>query len=187
MNNYKLIIWILLFCLICCLSCAMTRYRQFQDERKFYDIGKWKIGVPMVIALPGTSDRSLWDKHWYWTQIPVKYKGDNFDILAEDYIENRFIWIDSVVITLFSSNASYSKKVSTYDNGKFNINYLQQYDDSPVCFTFDTLTISPEEDSLKIDFTVKIRKQEDSTYADTPFSYVLYRYEKTKPEASGGK
>jgi len=186
LKGTKIMLLLLVSMTISCFT--YVKYRQFQGKEEYFKvIDNWEIATPMLKAVPGLSDRTKWNRHNYWTEIPIHYIGDKYNEKAEYYMKKGIIRIDTVYIYAYSKETCYVKSLATFDDGTPVFGYLQQYDHSPVSFAFDTLTIPQDEDSIRIDFTVRIKDTTDSDITETPFSFVLYRYDKKRLGMWGGK
>ena len=119
-------------------------------------------------------------------KYPVHYKNDKGNETAIRYIKDKLIGIDSVLITFLSLKEVFIRKPLTYDSVQ-TFDYIQDYKNSPVCFTMDSLTIPPNEDSIQVDFIFWEKDINSGNKIETPFSFKLKRYESTHLGMWGGK
>jgi hypothetical protein len=154
---------------------------------RYSSVGEWSIGSPVVYALRGTSDKRAWDRHYYSTDIPIKYKISNDFNTVENAIANGSLRIDSITISFIELDESYTRYAYKNHLGLPRVDDFGGYVSGVLCLSFDTLTIPSDEDSIKVDFTVNILNERDSSVIQTPFSFILYRFESTRLGAWAGK
>ena len=165
-------------------GCAIAMNRRFDAERGFVPaVNGWAIGVPEASALKNIFDKEAWNSQSFRIRIPMTHP----DHYVAGFIRDRRILIDSIrVILLATQDTLYTEMaVRPPDHllaGRPWIDFWQNYLEGETIPTFvtDTITIPPSEDSIRIEFTVKIPRSEDHPGSAKALSFDLVRQEGKK-------
>ena len=169
-------------------SCVVVMNRKFEAEHRFYALDSvWNVGVPYLVALGHTANRSVWDSQIYTAHIPFAspVARDAFSELRRA-VATSYLHIDSVQITLLESGIRVSRPIlirnePARDSGYVIVGGSQSYveDYIPILIS-DTVTIPADEDSVRVEFSIRTLRKDTNEFLEKPFSFTLSRREGKK-------
>jgi len=178
----------LVFVLATLVSCIVVMNRRFEAQHRFYPVDSvWNVGIPYAEALGHVSDRSWWDCQNFTIYIPFSSNVERwpFGSLREQ-VAKGYLHIDSVHVTLLGSGVKIARSllvrnIPAADSGHIIVGGTQHYvsDDTPILIS-DTLTIPADEDSISVEFVLRLVDSVTSAVAAKPFLFRLQRREGKK-------
>ncbi|MCP4568491.1 MAG: hypothetical protein GY841_13015 [FCB group bacterium] len=179
-SKFILTLLLLIFVFSACGSWIVMN-RKFARKAKFHKVdGIWEVGVPRYTALANCVNRDIWDNQNFMIYMPIDQSSKDFNLVhLGQAIDSGLFKIDSVVTMFLASGDEVSSGPYMWDytSGPGRaLMYLQNYkgQNSYPCILFDTLTIPPGEDSIRVEFVV------ETPEIKKPFSFILHRQEGKK-------